>query len=244
MKRLLPGMAATILATACAKEVSVHVRGGDRPPDPDFLFVEHGTRGASHPDGLAVTGGVTVDRFQVVMRNLRLQSQPTDGGTGDSPGAQFIGPDAYLVDLPSSALGGGVFTEVIPSFEIGAKGFYEMDLDLSPVTDADVQAKPELLPLLGKTFVITGRNAQGVPFTFGSSVAQLLLRESVFRMGLNHNNLDINISPNSWFVTPDGGTLDPATTDPVVRAKIEENVAASIDAYEDDNMDGVPDPLG
>ena len=39
----------------------------------------------------------------------------------------------------------------------------------------------------------------------------------------------------------DGGTLDP--TDPADRQQIEENVAASIDAYEDDNKDGVPDPL-
>ncbi len=69
-------------------------------------------------------------------------------------------------------------------------------------------------------------------------------RESVFRMGLNHNNLDINIAPNKWFAIPDGGTLDPASTDPAVRSQIEQNVLDSIDAYEDDDMDGNPDPLG
>jgi hypothetical protein len=73
---------------------------------------------------------------------------------------------------------------------------------------------------------------------------QLLLRESVFRMGMNHNNLDVNIAPEGWFALPDGGVIDPDTTDPALRATIKANVAGSIDAYEDDDMDGLPDPLG
>jgi hypothetical protein len=133
---------------------------------------------------------------------------------------------------------------VVKNFPIGAKGFYEMDIDLSPVTQADVQAAPELGTILGKTFVIQGHNAQNVPFTFDSTMSRVLVRPSVFRMGLNHNNLDVNIEANKWFVNPGGGFLDPASNDPAVRAQIEANVAASIDAYEDDDMNGVPDPLG
>ncbi|MFL5455416.1 MAG: hypothetical protein ACJ78X_03335 [Myxococcales bacterium] len=227
-----------LVAAACAKEVTVHVRGGDRPPDPDFLFVANGS-----PAPLAGGGDGSVDRFRMVLRNLRLQSEPTDG-INDTPGIELIGPGVYLVDLRSSALANGVFTELIGDFHIDAKGFYEMDLDLSPVTGSDVQANPELLPLLGKTFLIEGRNAQGAAFVFQSSVARVLLREAVFRMGLNHNNLDVNIAANAWFRGPDGAPLDPASADPAVRLQIEENVAASIDAYEDDDMDGNPDPLG
>src|SRR5437763_765505 len=118
--------AALLLATGCAQEVTVHIRGGDRPPDPDFLHVARPSAQAVQPGSLVVTGGSEVQRF---------------------------------------------------------------------------------------------------------------------RIGLNHNNLDVNISPNTWFAT-DGGFLDPAAADPAVRAKIEENVAASIDVYEDDDMDGNPDPLG
>jgi len=219
---------AASIAAACAQDLSVHVRGGDRPPDPGYLIVD---------------GGVDVDRFQVVMRNIRLQSQPTDGGV-DTPGGVYIGPGPFLVDLSGPELTGGVFTPLISDYAIGAKGFYEMDIDLLPVSQGDVALKPGLSPMLGKTFVIEGRNQQGVAFTFTSSTAKVLLRESVFRMGMNHNNLDINIAPNTWFDNPDGGFLDPASTDPAVRAQIEVNVAASIDAYEDDDMDGIPDPLG
>jgi len=233
-RRILPAM---LLAAACAKEVAVHVRGGDRPPDPDFLFV------ANRAAPLDVSGGVAVDRFRLVLRNLRLQTEPTDG-VNDTPGVELLGPDVYLVDLGPSALGNGAFTELIRNFPIDAKGFHEMDLDLSPVTESDVRAKEELRPLLGKTFLIEGRNGQGTAFVFESTAARVLLRESVFRMGLNHNNLDVNVAPNTWFRGPGGEPLDPASADPAVRRQIEENVAASIDAYEDDDMDGIPDPLG
>ncbi len=215
-----------LLATACAQDLSVHVRGGDRPPNPGYLVA---------------AGGVDVDRFQLVVRNLRLQSSPTDGGV-DTPGVNYLGAGPYLIDLDGGTLGGGTFTELIAGHDIGAHGYYEMNIDLAPVTSEDVAAVPALAPLLGKTFVITGRNAQGVPFTFESSVQQVLVRDEVFRMGMNHNNIDVNIAANVWFAPDGGGTLDPA--DPADQAAIEKQVADSIDAYEDDNMDGVPDPLG
>lgn len=226
MTRTLLTLVLSAVAAGCAQDLSVHVRGGDRPPNPEFLVVD---------------GGVEVDRFQVVLRNLRLQSVQTDGGF-DSPDARFIGPGPYLVDLPAASLTGGAFTKLISDYGIGAKGFYELDIDLAPVSDADVQAVPELAPLLGKTFVISGRTQQGEPFTFDSSLRQVLVRQTVFRLGMNHNNIDVNIAPNTWFVQPDGGVLDPA--DPAVHGLIDSNVAGSIDGYEDDNLDGNPDPLG
>jgi hypothetical protein len=245
MKRsLFSIIVALAFAAACAEDVTVHIRGGDRPPDPDFLRVDRGGTAHGTPGSLTVAGGIQVDRLQIVVRNLRLQSQPIDGGSVDTPGAVILGANAYLVDLAGSSLGGGTFTPLLGQVGMGAKGFYEMDIDLSPVNDADVAAQPELLPLLGKTFIISGHNQQGVLFSFASALGSTLARESVFRMGLNHNNLDVNIAPNTWFAAPDGGVLDPASADPAVRAKIEENVAASIDAYEDDDMDGDPDPLG
>lgn len=228
MRNLLPSAILASLAAACAQDLAVHVRGGDRPPNPNFLVL---------------TSGIEVDRFQVVMRNLRLQSEPTDG-TYDTPGVAYVGPGPYVVDLTGSDLSGGAFTKLIDSFAIGAHGFYEMDINLMPASDGDVALNPSLAPMLGKTFVITGHNKQGVPFTFVSSMTEVLVRPSVFRMGMNHNNIDVNIAANTWFFAPDGSVIDPTTADPAQRAQIEANVAASIDAYEDDNMDGYPDPLG
>lgn len=222
-----------LFAVACAQDLDVHIRGGDRPPDPGYLVMD-----------LAVDGGVTVDRFQVVMRNMRLQSQPTDGGVV-TPGNVYVGPGPFLINLTGPDLTGGTFTPLVNDYAVGAKGFFEMDIDLLPVSQGDVVLNPSLQPMLNKTFVIHGTNQQGAEFTFESSLATVLIRESVFRMGMNHNNIDVNIAPNTWFLHPDGGApLDPASTDPAVRALIESNVAASIDAYEDDDMNGIPDPLG
>src|SRR4051812_24758840 len=162
MTRSLSTTAALILASACAQEVTVHIRGGDRPADSEFLYVAGPSAQAAQPNSLVLTGGSELDRFRIVMRNVRLQSYPVDGGSADSTGARIIGPNAYIVDIPGASLGGGTFTELIGSQGLGAKGFYEMDIDLSPVTEADVQAQPELAPLLGKTYVIEGHNPQGV----------------------------------------------------------------------------------
>jgi hypothetical protein len=232
-RNVLPLPILVSLTVACAQDLDVHIRGGDRPPDPGYLVM-----------GLAVDGGVTVDRFQVVMRNMRLQSQPTDGGVV-TPGNVYVGPGPFLIDLSGPQLTGGTFTPLVNDYAVGAKGFYEMDIDLLPVSQGDVALNPSLQPMLGNTFVIHGTNQQGAQFTFQSSMATVLIRESVFRMGMNHNNIDVNIAPNAWFLHPDGGApLDPASTDPAVRALIESNVATSIDAYEDDDMNGIPDPLG
>ena len=238
MRACLPALVAISISAACSNDMSVHVRGGDRPPNPEELVVSYGV-GAS--GGLVVKGGVTVDRFQIVLRSLRLQEAPTDGGV-DAPGAEYFGPGPYLIELLPDGLTGGTLTELISKYIIGPKSYYEMDINLQPVSASDVVLKPQLAPLEGRTFRITGTNAQGVAFTIESTMSQELIRPSVYRLGTNHNNLDVNIAPNRWFELPDGGTVDPA--DPAAHQQIEENVAASIDAYEDDNMDGVPDPLG
>ena len=238
MRARFLALLAISISAACSNDMSVHIRGGDRPPNPEELIFSDRVASSG---GLGVNGGVTVDRFQINMRRLRLQEAPTDGGA-DAPGAEYFGPGPYLIDLRPEGLSGGAFTQLIPKYIIGPKSYYEMDIRLQPVEEGDVALNPALTPLEGKTFRITGTNAQGAPFTIESTMSRDLIRPSVYRLGTNHNNLDVNIAPNRWFENPDGGTLDP--NDPAAHQQIEENVAASIDAYEDDNMDGEPDPLG
>jgi hypothetical protein len=237
--RLLLGVPALTLAlwsVGCAQDISLTVRAGDRPPTPEFVL--------SPPrEALVVAGGTQIDSFQIVLRDIRLQSNPTDAG---EPTADifFVGSGTRVVTLSGSSLSPGAQTRIISGVHIGAKGYYEMDITLRPVTPGEAAADATLAALLNRTFIIQGHSAGGSPFTFESALEQTLLRESVFRMGLNHNNLDLNIAPGRWFETPDGGVLDPTSSDPAVRSLIESNVAGSIDGYQDDNFDGVPDPLG
>src|ERR1700704_2953273 len=103
MTRALP-LASTLLAAACAEELSVHLRVGERPPNPGYLVKE----GVAQ----APAQGIQVQRFQLAIRNLRLQSYPTVAGE-TTPDQRVIGPGVYLVDLPAATLTSGTFTEVL-----------------------------------------------------------------------------------------------------------------------------------
>ena len=229
------GLAILMLgAAACARDITVTVRAGDRPPNPDPVPTTGSTK-------LLLAAGVAIDQFQIVFRNFRLQpTQIADGAP--SPNDARIGPATLFVDLLGAQLDPGALTEVVPPELVRWASFYQSAVDLSPVSQDDVAADAALAPLLGKTFVIAGRLPGGAPFTFESSVATVLVRPATFRMGLNHNNVTVNIAPNMWFQGPNGEPLDPR--DPANAATIEANVLGSIDAYMDDNRDGKPDSLG
>jgi hypothetical protein len=241
-------VAVALLATACAQDMSVNVRVGDRPPNPDspppsqLAARDAPASTASAPDALVVAG-VTIDRFQIALRDIRLASSRTENGE-HTAGEAVIGAGPVLLDVSGAQLDAGSMTEIVPAAHIAWKSYFEVDLDLRPVTQAEVDANPALAPLLGRTFVIHGRTASAGPFTLESSLEMVLVRPATFRNGLNHNNTTINIAPNRWLVGEDGAALDPGSADPAVQAAIEANVAASIDGYMDDDRDGEPDPLG
>jgi hypothetical protein len=223
---------ALVLAAACAKDITVHLRAGDPPPDPN---VEK--RAVSS----ALVGGFAVDRVRIVLREIRLQESPTaDGAPAD--GDEGVSPPTVLVDLAGDRLAPGAMTEIVGARSVSWASFYQVVLELRPVTAEDVAADPALAALEGRTLVVEGRSPGGTPFTFESAVAAVLVRPSVFRAGLNHNNLTLNVALNRWFEGPAGEPLDPA--DPAAQGTIETNIVDSIDAYMDDNVDGVPDFLG
>ena len=250
--RALLWVALTTAAIGCGRNMSVMVRMGDRPPNPDsptpsylvaLVAPRDVTPTARLRSGALVVADINIDRFQIVLRDIRLESSPTQNGE-QTPDEAVIGRGAILVDLSGAHLDPGQMTEIVPSRPVSWSSYYEVDLDLRPVTQAEVDANAALAPMLGSTFVIHGRTPLSGSFTFTSSLQKVLVRSSTFRNGFNQNNTTINIAPNRWFVGADGAALDPSSADPAVHAAIETNVAASIDGYLDDNEDGKPDPLG
>jgi len=225
--------ALALVAAACAKEITVNVRVGDRPPDPDHA--------ALVIDEALLASGVAIDRVQIVVRDVRLQANPTGDGA-PAPDDIAVSPPVLLVDLSDAELAPGAMTEVVPARSVSWKSFYQVVLDLRPVTADDSVSDPALAPLVGRTLVVTGRLPGDVPFTYESDVASVVLRPAVFRAGLNHNNLTINIAPNVWFQGDGGEPLDPR--DAAAHPIIEANILESIDAYMDDDRDGDPDFLG
>jgi hypothetical protein len=236
--RRLAWIALTLAATACNLDMTVFARMGDRPPNPDAP-----TPALASPSRALVAAGIAIDRFQIVLRDIRLASTNTTNGERTT-GEAVIGPGLVLLDVSGELLDPGAMTQIVSARHVAWRSYYEIDIDLRPVTQDEVDANPALAPLLGRTFIIQGRMPGGAPFTIESSLQQVLIRPAVFRNGTNHNNVTINVAPNRWFVGADGAGLDPTSVDPAVRAAIEANVAASIDGYMDDNRDGKPDSLG
>jgi hypothetical protein len=224
-----------LTATGCAQDLATHVRVGPRPANPDSATPVYVDRGSS-----TLPPGYVIERFQIVLRNVRLQSDPTVAGE-PSPDMRMLIPGPILVDLSGGQLADGALTSILEGYGMGARAFYEVDLDLAPVTSADVTANPALAPLLGQTFVIAGKLPDGRAFTFSSSLTAVLLRPATYRFGMNHNNININFATNLWFIGPGAVPIDP--TNPAERSVLEENVLGSIDAYEDANLNGIPDPL-
>jgi hypothetical protein len=219
---------------ACSKDLTVTLRAGDRPPDP-----EHGA--IVDVSQAALVSGIAVDRVQLVLRDVRLQANPTADGA-PAVGDAAVSPPTVLVELSGGQLAPGAMTEIVSARDVSWDSFYQTVLELRPVTDDEVASNPALEPLRGQTLVVTGRLPGGAPFTYESRVARVLVRPAVFRAGLNHNNLTLNVALNRWFEGPGGEPLDPM--DPAAASSIEANVVESIDAYMDDNRDGNPDFLG
>jgi hypothetical protein len=237
------GLASVLLlaltAMACSKDLTITLRAGDRPPNPD---PESNHPVSDHPTAsLKVVAGIAVDRVQIVMRDIRFQSNPTADGSA-APGDDAVSPPLLLVDLTGTQLGDGAMTEIVAARDVSWESFYQTILDLRPVTADEVAGDPRLAPLLDRTLVINGRLPGDVAFTFVSSIQAVLLRPSVFRVGTNHNNLTLNLALNRWFVGADGKPLDPR--DPAASAAIEANILESIDVYMDDDRNGQPDCLG
>lgn len=227
-------LALALAVAGCAQDITVTVRAGDRPPDPD---VETSALAASG----AFVNGLALDRVRLVLRNIRLQATPTpDGSPGE--GDRAVSPALVMVDLSGDQLAPGAMTEIVGRRHLSWDSFYQSIIELRPVTPGEL-GDPSMD---GWTIVVNGRAAGGAPFTYrsnlGATAPLVLVRPSVFRGGLNHNNLTVNLAPNRWFEGPGGAPLDPF--DPASAASIDANIVHSIDTYMDDNRDGNPDFLG
>src|SRR5690242_1644881 len=67
------GVLLALVATACNQDMTVYARMGDRPPNPDA---------AAPPSSQVqlVAAGITIDRFRIVLHDIRLQTASTKAG--------------------------------------------------------------------------------------------------------------------------------------------------------------------
>jgi hypothetical protein len=199
--------------------------------------------------GLDLGAGIVVDRVEVALRRIGLEGTPSaaasdamaaddhGGGGGEDgaePGEVKVGP--FLVDLSGDALASGVLA---PAFDADVPpGTYrELRVVVGPVDPAE--ATSALAALGGSSVVIAG-TIDGAPFTFSSSLVSVQKRESTITVAAKggSSNVTLTVSPAGWFTGP-SGRLDPRVASN--RAAIEARIAASIDAFGDEDEDGIDD---
>jgi hypothetical protein len=217
------GLAVAVLSVAACSSggnVTFSARGGGSSPPATALVV-------------GGAGGVTIDEVQLVVRRVRLERTASDGSSHEEE--LSVGP--FVIDLKGSQLDAGALAQVFDA-DVPPGTYGQVKFEVHRVEDADVAARPALAPLAGKSFVVTG-SYQGAPFTFSSSLDEEQEREGLFQVGTGTHNITLNLDVTRWFTGPGGTVLDPTLA--TNRSQIESNVKASIDAYEDDDRNGLHD---
>jgi hypothetical protein len=201
-----------LLAAGCAQEVTLDVRLGRSP------VVTDAEAQTPVPAGVTVNNPILLEKVGLVLGQVRLESAPSVDDQASLARQTFAeGPLPVL--LEGDALRPGTLTRIVQAAHVATGGYVELDAAL-------------------ETLTLQGRY-DGAPFTFTSALAKTLRARNTFLMGTNRNALILSFDAATWF-QGDAAVLDPR--DPGNRARIEANVVQSFTAYEDDDLNGVPDP--
>ena len=181
---------------------------------------------ASAVTAVPVGDTITVDRAQIEVERVRLTpaTAQATGTSGESEEAE-VGAGPFHLDLTGAELTG----EVSHAFDISAPpGDY---------TRLKVRVRPDASNQ--KSIVIDG-TFNGNAFTFSSSLDEDQEREGAFSIEpAGTANITLSFDTSRWFSDGQGGALDPSNA--ANRSQIENNLKASLQAFEDDDHDGSDD---
>jgi hypothetical protein len=173
-----------------------------------------------------------------------------DGGDDDGAGNHGEGDDAdevkvgpFLIDLTGDQLTGGI--KHVFDADVPAGTFEELKVVVGPVDPANAG----FAAMNGESVIVDGTvtttGADGTttttPFSFQSTLraAQQQESEIVVASSGASSNVTLTIDPSGWFKAADGSRLDP--NDAAAKARIENNIRASIRAFCDRDRDGEDD---
>ncbi len=237
MKRIGLAALAALLAAGCGGgQLSFSARAGSRTP------------GGALRSALQVNGGVVIDEVKMVIRRVKLERTASPAGSADSSDTEEVKVGPFLVHLCSDAanaaapatcpsgLDSGTLSRVFDA-DVPSDTYKQVKFEIHKVEDADAQANPALASMAGLSVYVRG-TASGRAFEFTSSLDEEQEREGSFQVGSGSNNITLSVDPQNWFVDPQTQQpLDPAND----KSKIESNIKASIDVYDDDDEDGYAD---
>jgi hypothetical protein len=190
-------------------------------------------RAASTSTGQALTvaGGVNLTRVRMVIQKIELERELiVDGGTRQGEVELAVGP--FLIDLRDAQLDNGISKVFSVNAEPG--NYKEIVFKIHRLEDAETGSSPALAEM-GRFSIRIEGTRNGTRFTFDSALDEEQEREGNFTLHSGENNLAFNVNPAGWFIN---GTTPLDPTDPSARAKIESNIKASIDLFQDDDHRG------
>jgi hypothetical protein len=192
-------------------------------------------------DTLSVGQDVLIlDRVQIVLREIELKRASAEDCLEDGDCEKFeVGP--FLVELP---LNGSIAKMV--EIAIDPDTYNEIEFDVHKPSDDGVEDQDFLAanPDFAETSVKVEGSFNGEDFVYTSdlSVEQEIDLTPPLVIGVAEmsSNLTLRVMIDQWFVDQSGALINPASANSggVNEGVVEDNIQASMEAFEDDDEDG------
>lgn len=236
MKNLLPFLALAVLFAVPGCDSDSPTGGGNA----DSVRVSFSTM--ARTPTFRVATGVTISRARFVVRDIRLH-------TVDGPEESEFETEPVLLELDLSGVLNRIAIGSVPPDLYDEVRFKVHKLDDDDAADRRALADPVFADFAEPerlSIIIEGTvDGEGgaTPFVFESDLNEEQRSPIIPALALeaesNQVNLTLVMDTGMWFSNEGGGSLDPNR--PEDRDLIEENIRASIDAFEDNDEDGIPD---
>lgn len=255
--KILPILAAAVLASCSQRSTALKVsaRGAGAPA-------------AVAAGSLVVNDQISIDRVRIAVRQLTLEDgtcAPSSGmasaGMSSGSGAMSSGGSSasgdedadecevstgpFVADLAGDQLAGGL--QPVFQTQVPAGTYRELEVEIAPLADTVTGAGD----LGGSSVVVNGSFTHQVttggttatvtdPFVISVTAGVEIERETQITVAADGTvpNVTLTIDWAKWF-TDGTRALDP--TNPADAATIAANIARSLDAFEDDDQDGMDD---
>ncbi len=194
---------------------------------------------------------LVMDSVKVVLREIELKRQthddcPDDGQSDDDACEQFEA-GIRLLELP---LDGGV--EQVVTVDAPADTYDELEFEIHKPDDDDPEGRDFIdeNPAFADVSIRVVGTYNGDPFTFTQDLNEdqevVLDPPLVVEEGADPVNVTLELDVRTWFT--EDGTTGGALVDPTTAADgganenlVEQNIESSIEAFEDDDLDGRDD---
>lgn len=244
------GLALLITLTACDSTSSGSSEDARTPVSLSFTTAPPATAAAAPLAAKRTVtdargASLTFDRVQIVLEEIEFERLGDDAcGRSDEDDCESVERGPVLVDLPLD--GPGVRTAFETTIPVGT--WEEVEFEVEPLDEDDALSTgtvPEGASIrVDGSFTPAGGTAQSFTWTTDLDSEQEIEFEPPLEVTADRPaNVTFRIGVDSWFRAADGTLIDPATAgdDGPNEERVEDNVEASIEGYQDDDLDGDDD---